>query len=657
MAESTKSEISHVIRIVKDKALMRFILVSVTLYLVATGLGIYDIYTDWEVVVRFHRNGFNHPLLPLDFNWLRAWYFFTVFGTIFTTLSLLNESVHIFYSMWLFCAKCCGKSFKCFRKVNEENRLNSFEMKEPQPVSEREKEIVDSEKEVEEGQNKVSTDACKYCYDYGWNFTTRGQTIGNFNFWLQHFPLLVLAFLYATSQTTCKTPEKKDVSGDLLAVARSAFVTAASASFKWIRVMVQLCASLALRMKSKKEFEKKGKCGKVFSKVLSEKGDAIYPPDTCAQYCFIPFFFILLFEFALVILAFVLSAIMSSMHLQVSSFQNFESSLAIFRNQSTRDSVHLLNISNNIIPASNGSFLSFETIQDVHNNETIHCLTEFEYRQEEFDIFFNSIEVEAISDEGEFCAVKIGSDAENNKTYSRCTPYYTMGGYVLFYGYTSDSGLSISISSSNDNDPDPNYGIIVDQQFTFASSNSFFRNNKIRRFDEECSVLRNGYPHIRTGPAVDLGIQVEKRIDRTDHLNSSQPLLILFVNVENSTTTVLFNVSVADIVAQSMGLSCIHTFQEDPSDEVMVTYHTHFQYDYARKQVMYNAREATNLNSVSCKDRCDSQLPNKLNMTGLFVYGYYDEEIEDHQLLTSCSNIPFQLLIPRHDPKLSVDCC
>ena len=623
---STKSKISSFLS--KDYAPWLF-LIRIILYLVSTGLGIFDTYTDWELVLQFQRNGFNHPLLGLDLNWLRAWYFFAILGTIFTVLSVSNESIDIFYSLWLFCQKYCCKLCRHYRKMNKVKKAStkvSFEMMESKPASETEKERDKEEKNMEEDEAVVITDACRCCYQCGWNFTTRGETLGKFSLWLQDVPMLTLAVLFAFSQTTCKLPEMKDVSGDLFNVGVSALASTAAVAFRLTRSMLRLCASVGVRMKSKKEVGKMGKYGKVFSKVLPEKGDAMYPPDTCAQCCIIPFYITLVFDFVLVSLGVAISLSIWINYLTLRMTPNFDDSLAIFRFQYTGDSIHLLNISNNIIPASNGTFVSFETIQDVKNNEVTYCLTEFEYREEKFDIFFNSVEVEAISDEGKFCSVKTGSDLDNFGNYSRCTLYYTRKGTILFYGSTN--------------------------RFT----------GKITRFDDECSVLKDRLPSVRAGPDVDLSIQVEKNIDRSDHPNENHNLLILFVNIHNSTATVLFSIPVADLVARGLDVSYTRTF-EDTSNGTYVTYRIRFYYDYFTRQFTYHVREVYNYpptRNSTCS--CSSRILDRHNTLsrfariGIFVYGYYDPQIGLYRLLGNCSSIPFAKLIPRYDFYRFVDC-
>ena len=620
---SAKSKISSLLS--KDYAPGIF-LIRLILYLVGTGLGIFDTYTDWGLVLQFQKNGFNHPLLRLDLNWLRAWYFFATLGTIFTIFSISNETIDIFYSLWLFSQKYLCR---CCRKTNGEWKDNSnthnvmFEMKKRNSANNTQSSETEKEKENgEDDKGVVITDACRCCYRCGWNFTTRAETLAKLSLWLQDVPMLTLAVLYAFSQSTCKLPEVRDVSGDLFNVGLSALASTAAVAFRLTRSILRLCASVGLRIKSKKQVGKMGKCGKFLSKLLPEKGDAMYPPNTCAQCCIIPFYIVLIFDFVLVFMGCLISLIIWINYFSLKRTPNFDDSLAIFRFRHTGESVHLLNISNNIIPASNGTFVSFETVQE--GNEMTHCLSEFQYREEDFTIFFNSIEVEAISDQGEFCAIKTGSDVDDFDTYSRCTLYYTFREFVLFYG----------------------------------STNRF--NGEITRFDDECIVVKDRLPPIHAGPDLDLSIQVEKNIDRTNHPNATQDLRILYVSRQNSTSaSVVFYASVATIVADGLDVTYSYTFNFGTNS----TYIMRFFYDYFTRQFTYNVREVYNYpptrNGTQCA--CSSTLDGLSTIRrflemGWFQYGYFDQEIGLYQLLRNCSSMPFDKLIPRYNFFLSVSC-
>ena len=171
-------------------------------------------------------------------------------------------------------------------EMKKRNDANNTHMSETD-----EKEKADKKGDTDETEAVVITDACRCCYHCGWNFTTRAETVAKFiSLWLQDVPMLTLAVLYAFSQSTCKLPEVRDVSGNLFNVGLSALASMAAVAFRLTRSMLRLCASIRLRIKSKKEVGKMGKYGKFFSKILPVKGDAMYPPDTCAQCCIIPFY-------------------------------------------------------------------------------------------------------------------------------------------------------------------------------------------------------------------------------------------------------------------------------------------------------------------------------------------------------------------------------
>ena len=123
--------------------------------------------------------------------------------------------------------------------------------------------------------------------------------LGFLSLWLHDFPMLTMVILYAYSQLTCKLPEREDISGELLNVGTSATASTVAASYRLTRSFIRLCSSVGVRIKSKKEASKMGKWGKRCSKLLPENGDAIYPKDTCAEWCIIPYYLSLLFDFML----------------------------------------------------------------------------------------------------------------------------------------------------------------------------------------------------------------------------------------------------------------------------------------------------------------------------------------------------------------------
>lgn len=603
------------------------LLVRIALFLIGTGLALFDTYTDWELVVRFKKHGFNHPLLATDVNWLRAFYLFATIGTVLAAITLVNESIDLLHSIRLAwrkkygCKSCRSRSETA--KVNGREQIVQFEMENchRKTTLEMSKEKEEQIREFED-EETVINDACKCCYHCGWNFTTRAETLGILTVWFEDVPMLTLAVLYAYSQSTCKLPEIRDVSGDMFNVGLSAVASTASVAFRVARSVLRLCISVGLRIKSKKDASKLKVLGKCFAKFLPEKGDAIYPQGTCSQFCIIPFFFSIILDFVLLFMGFVISLVIWFNYASLLRTPNFDDSLAIYRFTYQGTNVHLLNISNNIIPASNGSFISFETVLESGGTEVTHCLSEFKYREKDFDIFLNTIEVLAVSDEGVFCATKSGYDVNNFDLYSRCTLYYTHKGYVLFYGFTN--------------------------RIT----------GKITRFDSECIVVKDRLPTVHAGPDIDRSIEVEKNIDRTHLPSSSNELLILFVSRKNP-EVVLFTVSVADIVRGHLDETYGRTF-EDRSNETNVTYLIRLQYNYPQAQFIYNVNEVLNypparFQSCQCtNDRLTSSI--KFHQIGFLLYGYYNQEIGKFQPLLSCSQIPLDKIIPQYNVFLMVGC-
>ena len=159
-----------------------WVVVQTILFLISTGLTVFDTWTDWEVVMDFQEVGFKNPLLPHNITWLRAWYLFTSIGTFLTVISFLHDGMGLLYSVYL----CCYK----------------------------EDEKVDKDEKVD--------DPCKCCYRHGWNEKTRSETLSAIALWFQDIPMLILAILYAHLQRTCKVPDSRDVTPILLDVAISA---------------------------------------------------------------------------------------------------------------------------------------------------------------------------------------------------------------------------------------------------------------------------------------------------------------------------------------------------------------------------------------------------------------------------------------------------
>lgn len=71
-----------------------------------------------------------------------------------------------------------------------------------------------------------------------------------FSLWFQDVPMLTLAILYAFTQTTCKLPERRDVTGVLRDVGISATASGViAASYRLLRSTVRLIISVCVRIR------------------------------------------------------------------------------------------------------------------------------------------------------------------------------------------------------------------------------------------------------------------------------------------------------------------------------------------------------------------------------------------------------------------------
>ena len=640
-----------------------FLLIQIALLLIGSGIAIFDTVTDWNIVIQFRDVGFQNPLLPIDVNWLRAWYLFAVIGTVLTTVTILHESLDVLHSLWQFCKKYCCKSQRHYNVLNETQESiempgknkGSDSMKEDS-TEKQEDECEDnhhnhqyhlyqdgSDKDIEEKDKRQDTsdkqqdhvengtdlndectdsgddenidDACKCCYRFGWNFTTRAEMFAFFTLWFHDVPMLTMAVLYAFSQSTCKLPEREDVSGELLDIGISATASTVAAAYRLTRSLIRLFISVGVRIRSKKEASKMGKCGKCCSKFLPEKGDAIYPQDTCAEWCIVPYYASLIFDFTFV--SFGASIALSIWINYIISKQgaNFDDSLAIYRFTVDGNYVPInISISNDIIVLnSSGSYVVLETLYDI--NQFTYCLSEFQYREKDAEIVYNTIELQPISTNGTFCTAKSGSNPQLSDSYSSCTLYYgSSDALLLHYGFS-----------------DPITG-------------------ETKLFEDECIVLKDKLPRVHAGPKLERSIDVEGNIQNAN-LNADEELFILYVR--NDTHTILFNVPVADIIAAGLDKTIVRTFM-DPVTGENVTYLVRFQYQFSISQFIYNVREVVNYPLPADQLFCRYKSP--FDQIGFFVYGYFNAQTGHYQELMECSFIPRVRLRPLHIVQLSVSC-
>ena len=555
-----------------------WVILQTFLFLVSTGIAVYDSYTDWEVVLNFQQVGFNNPLLPRSNHWLCAFYLFAAIGTFLTVISVLHDAFNLLYTTCKTCKKrCCNSE----AKIKEE----SYEM----DILWKERGTNDVDKEID--------DPCKPCYRCGHNNTTRSETLSAFTLWFQDVPMLTLAVLYAFSQTTCKTPESKDVTPFLLDIGISVSVATAASIWRFLRSFARLYSSIAVRA------DPKG----CFKECYPKRGEAAYPPKTCAKICLIPFYFGLIMQFfAIVVAASVTTSIWFN-YTQLKSAKNFDDSLGIYRLSINPPDTLLFNISDTIIPP-NGTYLNLEKIprNNLDRDQDIFCLSEFEYRSDEFQIFFNAIEVIVVSDDGTFCKTNAGPDEQTNF----CIPFYTYKDQVLYY----------------------------------ASIDPISR--EMEHFDDQCVVV-SGTLNLFATPEADFSMDVTRHIDRTGFPENGEELVIFF-----PTANIHFEIS-RILMAENHEYSGVIEFQ-DPADATASIFCA-FEYDYVEinGQVRFNYRDVHFLSSgTDCF--CDSDTLCQQFHQDL-VFGYVTAENTFIEY-THCSEIPRDKLVPYYDRSIPIPC-
>ncbi len=558
-----------------------WVLLQTIIFTISTGLAVFDTYTDWEVVLNFRVVGFNNPLLQRDENWLRAWFFFAALGTLLTAISILHDGIDLLYAYCKSCQKHCCKGSK--DRYDATNQM--FEMK-------KKGSDVDSKSKTDkEGEFEEIEDACKCCFRLGWNSTTRNETLGALTLWFQDFPMLTLAILYAFSQFTCKSPDKKDATAPLLDVGISVIASLVAASWRLLRSFTRLYSSIAVRTDPKK---------KSIKRCLPKKSEAAYPPGSCSQFCLWPFYFGLLLEISAVMALGIITGVIWHNYAQLKNAGNFDDSLGIYRysvNLPPENHTLLFNISGTIIPP-NGTFLNLEKApeSELDFDDDVFCLSEFEYRPDDFQIYFNAIELIVVSPEGKFCASVPATGV------STCSFLYTFADFVLYYA---------SI--------DPVTG-------------------GVRRFDQQCSLF--DFSAEFATPKVDANIDVNRHLDRTGFPQNGEPLIIilsssyyLLVSTVLSTPNLQYEGISVNVIPD---LSCAFEFQYLPYSG----------------QIRYNYRDVIRYGQNNCS--CSSS-----NICSLVLrnmrYGYLTPQ-QTVVPYTHCSTIPYDKLIPYHEADRFVSC-
>ena len=293
---------------------------------------------------------------------------------------------------------------------------------------------------------------------------------------------------------------------------------------------------------------------------------------------------------------------------------NFDDSLGIYRISAYNDDYRLFNVSD-MIPingTTNDTFIYLENIPSEEFEGTgfkpdIYCLSEFEYRSEEFQIYFNTMMVSVISVDGQFCTTSSGP---HDDMANFCFVFYTLQSSVLCY----------------------------------ASINPITQ--AVERFDHECLLLR--FQLTFSTPKVDLSIDATKHFNQMDYSQNGEDLVIYYPRVY-----------------QFVPVSLIFTSFEDPKRYYDV-FHilgvhcaVHYSYDLTRSQIHFNYREVR-YSSSGTECSCSSLSPettatncSSFHQNPKYSYITADSFFEEY---TSCYGIPTDKLAPQYDPDLYVTC-
>ena len=224
--------------------------------------------------------------------------------------------------------------------------------------------------------------------------------------------MLTLSVLFAFSQQYCKTPEAKDVTSTLFDVGISALAASIAGLWRTLRSLIRIYHSVGVRIKSK------NCCLRIC--LPKKSGDVVYPPNSRVQWCIFPFFVGLMMQLVAIIVASGTAWFIWNSYVQLKTLTNFDDTLGIYRSESGR---RLFDISGTIIPP-NGSFFDLEMIPRSEleaRDADVFCLSEFEYRSEDHQIYFNVVQLFVVSNDGRFCRTSAALD----NTPNNCTSFYS----------------------------------------------------------------------------------------------------------------------------------------------------------------------------------------------------------------------------------------
>ena len=415
--------------------------------------------------------------------------------------------------------------------------------------------------------------------------------------------MLTIAVLYAFSQSSCKTPETKDVGPILRDIGISAIAAVLVTIWRTTRSFVRLYSSVGVRIKS----EKTPGCLK---KCLPKKGDVVYPPDTRSQCCIFGFYCGLFMQIQAVTAAVSITLTIWMKFVILKS--NFDDSIGIYRySLGDNPDVRLFNISGTILQP-NDNFVNFEQISAeafVHlgiPDRDLFCLSEFEYRTKDSQIFFNTIQLVTVTLDGRFCA-QVSSLNSNINTCGLF--FYTFQNIKILY-YASISPI----------------------------------NGQIERFDTQCMVIEYFalFTSAYSGPQADLNINVARNIDRTGFPKNNEPTIIFYPSPFNIYIPVSTILSTA-----TKAYTMQHTFD---NFTCVVT----FVYDIRSQRVNFNYIDVDPLESGDCNCPPHAQNCGKFHQN--LVYAYLSQDGRHAVPYTHCSEISPAKLVPYHDPHMPVLC-
>lgn len=563
-----------------------WVILKTIVFFISAGISAFDTYTDWRMVMIFRKVGFNNPLIPPSVHWLRAWYLFAVIGTVLTIVTILHDVIVLLYSVYMSFKKQCSKHVMSHSSRHLEYGGSGRGQ---------------TQEDSESDDGGEISDPCRPCYHFGCNVASRSETLSALSLFFQDIPMVTIAVLYALSQTKCKTPEYRDISPIYRDVIISIVASMISGIWSIVRSSVHLYSSFNvwLQLKVDKKYKRR--------KCLPKKGDVVCPPGTWTQKCVFGLVLSLSVQITGVISALVMISTLASFYARFDP--NIDNSLGIYRikgNIQTYDDVRLLNLSDTIFrpnsSSANETFLHLEQIPRGNpNGRDVFCLSEFEYRREASQIFFNTIEIIVVSDDGSFCTTHPQAGSTN---YSRCSRFYRVEN--LYYGF---------LSSITDG---------------------------IAKFYVSCMSYA---PTHAFAPVRDFSIDVARHVNRTD-----------FPSKNDSTMVVILPPNDYHRLNFTEPFSTLYrVFQDSDTNSTFGCLTSFLIHDYSGR-VLYNFRDVDLQGSVCNCSPSDSPARNGTKCVQYhqnLMYGYLTED-GDAIPYTHCSGISPEKLVPYYQPSLPI---